>query len=25
VVELAHTSAAFWSEAMGLARRAVNI
>jgi ornithine--oxo-acid transaminase len=25
VVELAHTSAAFWSEALGLARRAVNI
>jgi len=25
VVELAHTSAAFWSEAIGLARRAVNI
>ena len=25
VVELAHTSTAFWSEALGLARRAVNI
>ena len=25
VVELAHTSASFWSEALGLARRAVNI
>jgi hypothetical protein len=25
VVELAHTSAAFWSEALRLARRAVNI
>jgi hypothetical protein len=25
VVELAHTSAAFWSEALGLARRAAKI
>jgi len=25
VVELAHTSAAFWSEALGLARRAVSV
>jgi ornithine--oxo-acid transaminase len=25
VLELAHTSAAFWSEALGLARRAVNV
>jgi ornithine--oxo-acid transaminase len=25
VMELAHTSAAFWSEALGLARRAVNV
>ncbi len=25
VVELAHTSASFWSEALGLARRAVNV
>jgi ornithine--oxo-acid transaminase len=25
VVELAHTSTAFWAEAMGLARRAVNV
>ena len=25
VVELAHTSAGFWSETLGLARRAVNI
>jgi ornithine--oxo-acid transaminase len=25
VVEMAHTSAAFWSEALGLARRAVNV
>jgi ornithine--oxo-acid transaminase len=25
VVELAHTSAAFWSEALGLARRAANV
>jgi hypothetical protein len=25
VVELAHSSATFWSEALGLARRAVNL
>jgi len=25
VVELAHSSASFWSEALGLARRAINI
>jgi 4-aminobutyrate aminotransferase-like enzyme len=25
VVDLAHTSASFWSEALGMARRAVNI
>ncbi len=25
VVELAHSSATFWSEALGLARRAVNV
>jgi ornithine--oxo-acid transaminase len=25
VVELAHSSSSFWSEALGLARRAVNI
>jgi hypothetical protein len=25
VVELAHSSASFWSEALGLARRAVNL
>jgi len=25
VVELAHSSSAFWSEALGLARRAINV